>query len=133
MDALGATTATIEFKPDPGWSWKGWGGTLSLKVARSAFKADGNGIALASDIQMLGVKLAGKMYTAAGFDAIPGTCIMATVAVSQATLSKTVTLNSQKCVTAQTRGTFTLTCVPSFGLGTPPPPDTKPTKRGTWR
>jgi hypothetical protein len=133
MDALGADSAKIEFTPAPDWSWKGWDGTVELTAGNKQFASSGNAVALAADIQMLGPKLVGKMYTAAGFEAIPGSCVMANIVVNQATLSKSVSINGQRCVTAQTRGTFTLGCVPSFGSAATPPPDPNPVKTGTWK
>lgn len=133
MTPLVARGATLAFEPDPGWTWKGWNGELALDRADGPFTSEGAGIALLPDIMSLAPKLIGKMYTASGFDAIPGNVVSAIIVVDEGTLSSTVKVSGMKCVTAQTKGTFSLSCVPSFGSGSPPPPDPNPAKKGKWQ
>ena len=91
-------------------------------------------MAVSADLIQMGSHLAGRQYTATGFNATPGAVVNGQVVVNQASLSQAVFQDGRACVTESSVGTFMIRCVPSLGSGAPPPPDPAASGRtGRWR
>lgn len=134
MSWLVANGAEVAFEPGPGWAWHGWTGRLPLQVLAGPLSAEGKKVATATDLTRLAVQLAGRSYTATGFSASPGAILKAVLTVDPASLSQTVRVGGQACVDLETRGRFTVACLPALGTGAPPPPDPEAAARtGEWR
>lgn len=122
----------VRFVPDAGWKWSGWEGTVKISAPDRGLSVGGRPVVLESDLRKLASALAGKNYSATGFDDSVGVGLHAQVDVQGDTLDQGTTIDGSSIALAKTKGTFVVTCVPSLKAGTPPIPDPHPGKRGRW-
>ena len=116
--------ATVEFKPDAGWSWKnGFDGRVELGGFNQSFTFDGDPFILESDVKRLTQELLMKSYAADGFDDIPGVILQASIKIDEATLCKRHEVLGESLATTRTTGKFSICCSPSMKSAVPPVPD----------
>jgi hypothetical protein len=132
VDPVLAQGAIILFEPESGWKWESWDGKVKAASER-ILMLEGKPVILKSDLEKLKDKLAEKSYKAKGFDDIPGNIASAIVRVTESTLSNVVECQGEFAATVKTKGTFTVSCIPSFKAGSPPVPDPIATRSGKWR
>jgi hypothetical protein len=124
--------AIIRFELKGNCQWSGWDGRLALSCPDRGLASDTKPVALAEDVENLAQLLAGKLYTATGFEDIRGIVSLPQVRVAIDTLDSNVTCGDRAIVVKSTEGSFTVACVPAFRAGSPPIPDPMPVKRGRW-
>jgi hypothetical protein len=133
-DLIVVDGAKIRLEPGPGWQWVGWDGQITLNVPQGIADVAGHAVASESDFVALGLLLVGRQYKAMGFEDTPGAVVTTIIQVNASTLARASSLTDQRMATEQTSGTFTVTCVPSIRIASPPVPDPMCGARmGRWR
>jgi hypothetical protein len=124
----------LVFEPSPLFSWVGWDGKVPVRAGVAPFLVDGQRVAVAEDLVASSRAVCGHGYKALAFPDIPGSVLALELSIEEDTLTSSVVIDGNGSVVERTRGTYAISCSPSYRAGLPPVPDPLcQSHRGTWR